>query len=344
MPGSSRSDRSRSWGLPRASCLDANLLFDLAAGRVHGTDRERWVAHLDVCSSCLDFVIMARREDALLFAQRYRRDSVPLGIGASAAVYPAFDVQHQRWVALKLLHPHLCGSPRLERLLEAEQRFMSISHPNVCPVLDGGRVDDQVFLVTELAQHSLAEELARPGVDWTERLGDFAQIVAGTAALHTAGVVHRDLKPENILRMADGRLAVADFGLAVLACEKRVTPWVGTQGYLAPERVLALGATPAADVWSLGAILYQMLFACRPVWSRANVPPSVRASSDTPQLQMLEQLSLQCMSYAASQRPHDASVVAGRFEAIRTRGAASWHAARSVNELGPRARFGPRSR
>jgi serine/threonine protein kinase len=278
------------------------------------------LAHLDLCSICLEGFVLARGDDVALFAGRYRREHQPLGFGTTGAVYRAFDTHEQRWVALKILHPHWCGMDRMAKNFEAQLRLMrGIRHPHVCAVLDGGRSDDQAFLVMELARHSLAEE--RPGrtpLALKARLEDFAQVVQGVAALHAAGIVHRDLKPCNVLRMPDGRLAVADFGLAVdLRRESGATPWVGTLGYLAPERAIALRVTPAADVWSLGVMLYALLFDRAPTWPGTRTRLPLQVPAGPPHLRALERLSHECLCYSVEQRLRDATAVASRIDAIR---------------------------
>ncbi|HEU5083525.1 MAG TPA: PASTA domain-containing protein [Acidimicrobiales bacterium] len=193
---------------------------------------------------------------------RYRL-LAPLGTGASAQVFLADDVTLQRQVAVKMLQPALASDERfLERFRAEAQAVASINHPNVVVVHDSG-VDEVPYLVTEyLAGGSLRGMLAAG-----HRLTPAQALVVGLDACrglahaHGRGLVHRDLKPANILFGDDGRLRIADFGLARALAETGVTDHeghlVGTMRYAAPEQARGERTGPAADVYALALVLIE---------------------------------------------------------------------------------------
>jgi len=193
---------------------------------------------------------------------RYRL-LAPLGAGSSAQVFLAEDVTLQRQVAVKMLQPALAGDSHfLERFRAEAQTVASISHPNVVVVHDSG-VDDVPFLVTEyLAGGSLRGMLAAG-----HRLTPSQALVVGLDACrglvhaHGRGLVHRDLKPANLLFGEDGRLRIADFGLARALAESGITDHeghlVGTVRYAAPEQARGERAGPRADVYALALVLVE---------------------------------------------------------------------------------------
>src|SRR6185437_8259180 len=99
-----------------------------------------------------------------------------------------------------------------------------------------------------------------------ERLADARAIAVGVAAIHAAGIVHRDLSTQNVLRMADGRLVVSDFGLVTDSFDATTSIHGGTVAYMAPEVVRGGRATFASDVWSLGAVIHEVVFGERLQW------------------------------------------------------------------------------
>jgi len=201
----------------------------------------------------------------VLIAQRYRlQDS--LGRGGMGEVWRATDELLGREVAVKLLHPCLAGEAATERFRIEARAAGRVTSPHVVAVHDFGSHDQALFLVMELVDgHSLADELAQIGVMGRDRATDIvAQAAAGLAAAHQRGVVHRDVKPGNLLLTTDATVKIADFGIARLlfdTSEPLTMPGevVGTSYYLAPERALGHPAGPAADVYSLGCVLYQLV-------------------------------------------------------------------------------------
>jgi serine/threonine protein kinase len=179
-----------------------------------------------------------------------------LGRGGMGTVYRAHDPELQRDVALKVLDRGIDPTDTMRREARALAR---LSHPNVVAVHELGTEADQTWLAMELVPgHDLRAHVARENKPtWQEVLGLIVQAGRGLQAAHDAGLVHRDIKPENLLVRDDGRVQVADFGLAQ---GDHATPEVaGTVSYLAPE-VLAFGqSTPQSDQYALAATAWRLL-------------------------------------------------------------------------------------
>jgi serine/threonine-protein kinase len=189
----------------------------------------------------------------------------PLGHGAMATVDLAHDVELDRPVALKRLAENLSRDEDLRRRFVREARLAArLAHPNVVRVFDVGEDDGRPFIAMEYVDgETLAELVGRRGAlspAETAALG--VQACAGLAAAHAAGLVHRDVKPQNLLLSTDGVLKLGDFGIAVGHEGTRLTlagTVLGTAGYLAPEQARGEQVTAAADIYALGAVLYELL-------------------------------------------------------------------------------------
>lgn len=244
-------------------------------------------------------------------AGRYRLGAL-LGAGGMGYVYSAVDEARDQTVALKVLRPELSDTPRWVERMEGEVRMARmIEHPHVCRVLSFGQVDGTCFLTMELATGgSLARELGAPAVPktWEDRLADVSAIVQGLVAVHDAGIVHRDLNPQNILRFSTGRLAIADFGLAVDQ-SARTTAVGGTRNYIAPEILAGGKASFRSDVWQLGVIMHEVLFGCRPDLAAPFVPTD-------PAHQAFHGVCTACLREDPSVRPANARAVASLLPAI----------------------------
>jgi eukaryotic-like serine/threonine-protein kinase len=194
---------------------------------------------------------------------RYRLRAF-LAAGGMGAVWAAEDAVLGRQVAVKLLGEWLAGDPvAAERLRREARAAARLVHPNVARVLDLGEEEGRPYLVMELLEgESLAARIARSGPLAPAEAARIAAAVADALhAAHRAGVVHRDVKPGNVFLTAGGDVKVLDFGIAAAAWEGSLTggELIGTAAYLAPERALGRPATPAADVYALGVVLYEML-------------------------------------------------------------------------------------
>ncbi|MCX4242014.1 serine/threonine protein kinase [Paraliomyxa miuraensis] len=207
-----------------------------------------------------------------------------IGHGGMGVVLEAFDPELDRRVALKLLHPERArGASRL-RLLREAQALARLSHPNVVQVYDVGVSGGLVFMAMELVRgQTISQWLGERTRAWPEIVERFAAAGEGLRAAHAVGLVHRDFKPHNVLLGDDGRVRVADFGLAsaeeatalaepdgpsthsYLATSLTSTGAVlGTPRYMAPEQHAGLEVGPAADQFAFCVALHEALFGVHP--------------------------------------------------------------------------------
>jgi serine/threonine protein kinase len=200
-----------------------------------------------------------------LLAGRYRLER-ELGKGGMGRVLVARDEKLGRRVAVKVVTA--AHDPARVRRFEQEARTAgALEHPHVLAVYDLGDQDGVPFLVTELLEgHTLRTVIDGPRLPYLQVQGLALQLARGLAAAHARGIVHRDLKPENLFLTDDGRLKILDFGLARLSSDDEQGPGLtvtgaifGTPGYLSPEQARGEKAGPPSDVFSAGAILYEML-------------------------------------------------------------------------------------
>jgi serine/threonine-protein kinase len=191
---------------------------------------------------------------------RYRVERV-LGHGGMAVVYLAHDKELRRPVAVKVLAENLAGDESLrERFLREARLAGRLSHPNVVQVYDAGESDGQPFIVMEYVPGRTLSGAGKLSPEEAVQL--ILQACAGLQHAHEAGLVHRDVKPGNFIVREDGVLKVADFGIARAADSTHLTQLgtvLGTAAYLAPEQAAGEEVTVAADIYSLGAVLYELL-------------------------------------------------------------------------------------
>jgi serine/threonine protein kinase len=184
-----------------------------------------------------------------------------LGRGGMAGVYLARDEELHRPVAIKLLAEHLGADETFRARFLREARLAGrLSHPNIVQVYDVGDADGRPFIVMEYVPGRTLADCGTLPPQRVVALG--LQACAGLQQAHDAGLVHRDVKPGNLLLRDDGVLKIADFGIARAAETTRHTQAgtiLGTAAYLAPEQIAGDDATPASDLYSLGAVLYELL-------------------------------------------------------------------------------------
>src|SRR5688500_18480188 len=224
-----------------------------------------------------------------LLGDRYQIER-EIGRGGMATVYLARDVRHRRRVALKLLNAELAESIGAERFLTEIAVTANLQHPNLLPLFDSGEANGQLFYVMPFVPgESLRARLTR------EKLLPVAEAVhiatAVASALdhaHRQGVIHRDLKPENIL-LQEGEPLVADFGIALAvtrASADRITRTglsIGTPQYMSPEQATGDRAIDArTDVYSLAAVLYEMLAGEPPVTGASAQSMIAKLMTETP--------------------------------------------------------------
>lgn len=199
----------------------------------------------------------------------------PLGAGGMGEVYRARDQSLGREVAVKVLPEELASDPERLRRFEQEARAAAaLNHPNILVVYRFGTTETGTpYLITELLQGQTLRERLQQGAIPVRKTVDYgAQISRGLAAAHDRGIIHRDLKPENLFLTREGLVKILDFGLAKLS---RPDPQgsdstvaltsteaglvLGTVGYMSPEQLRGFAADARSDIFSLGAICYEMI-------------------------------------------------------------------------------------
>ena len=197
-----------------------------------------------------------------------------LGAGGMGEVYRARDLKLERDVALKLLPPGVqADRQRLDRFAQEARAAARLSHPNILAVYELAEEGEVVYLASELLEgRTLRQRLSAGSLPWRKAVDYALQLCAGLAAAHERDIVHCDLKPENLFITGEDRIKILDFGLARLTEERpgEPAPTVtltlhsdvairGTLGYLAPEQARRGDVDQRADLFALGAILYEML-------------------------------------------------------------------------------------
>ena len=206
----------------------------------------------------------------------------PLGAGGMGEVYKAKDTRLDRFVAVKVLPEQLTASAdSLARFEREAKAVAALNHPNILGIFDIGKQDRTTYAVMELLEgESLRSRLSQGPLPTRKAAELAAQMAHGLAAAHGKGIIHRDLKPENLWITKEGRLKILDFGLAKqttrlgtgsnsLMPTEAVMPGqghrteegmiLGTVGYMSPEQVRGEGVDARSDLFSFGAVLFEML-------------------------------------------------------------------------------------
>jgi len=286
----------------------------------------------------------------------------PLGAGGMGEVYRARDTRLDRTVAIKILPATFAtDSDRLQRF-EHEARVLStVSHPNLLAIHDVGSQDGVHFLVSEFLEGQTLRQKLNAGLLPQRKVTEYAiEIAKGLAAAHEKGIVHRDLKPDNIFLTKDGRVKILDFGLAKQTAGTAsgenptlthpTTPGtvMGTVGYMSPEQVRGLELDQRSDLFSFGAILYEMVSGKRAFKGDSSVetmnailkeePPELSESS----LKVspgLERIVRHCLEKEPSLRFQSARDLAFDLESLSSATSASSAAIPAARAEGRRSRF-----
>jgi serine/threonine-protein kinase len=192
-----------------------------------------------------------------------------IGHGGMAEVYRAIDLELDRVVALKVLHPFLVGEDGFtDRFAREARTLASLKHPNIVQIYDSGLQDFNSFVVMEYVPGPTLKDRLRELNMRNERISlaevrrIFDALLAALTYAHRAGIVHRDLKPNNVILAADGRVVLTDFGLAKIVGSTIHTAsmaMIGTPAYMAPEQAKGALADPRSDIYALGVILFELL-------------------------------------------------------------------------------------
>ena len=195
------------------------------------------------------------------------------GSGGMGDIYLAEDTRLGRKVIVKALPGHFTKDPARVRRFQLEARAASaLSHPNIITIYEIGEVDQLHYIVFEFIDgETLRQRITTAPLNINEALKIGGKVAAALLAAHDAGIVHRDIKPENIMLRGDGVVKVLDFGLAKLTETTPITSEgptlfetkqgmvMGTAPYMSPEQTRGLTVDPRTDIWSLGAVLYEMV-------------------------------------------------------------------------------------
>jgi eukaryotic-like serine/threonine-protein kinase len=198
-----------------------------------------------------------------------------IGAGGMGEVYRARDTRLNRDVAIKILPASFSADPdRLQRFAQESRAAAALNHPNILSIYDIGEDRGAPYVVSELLEGESLRDRLRSGALSSRKAIDYAQQIAkGLAAAHEKGIVHRDLKPENLFITSDGRAKILDFGLAkfthpetnvsddapTMQVATEAGTVMGTAGYMSPEQVRGKPTDARSDIFSFGAILYEML-------------------------------------------------------------------------------------
>jgi hypothetical protein len=256
--------------------------------------------------------VQARLSAAL--ADRYRVER-ELGAGGMATVYLAFDIKHDRKVAIKVLKPELAAVLGAERFVVEIKTTAALQHPHILPLFDSGTADGFLFYVMPFIEgETLRDKLDREtqfSVDEAVRIT--SQVADALDYAHRHGVIHRDIKPESIL-LHDGRPMVADFGIALAvsaAAGGRMTETglsLGTPHYMSPEQATAeKEITGRSDVYSLASVLYEML---------TGNPPHTGASAQQIIMKIITEQAAAVTQFRKSVPPNVAAAVGKALEKL----------------------------
>ena len=267
----------------------------------------------------------------------------PLGVGGMGEVYKAHDTKLGRDVAIKVLPSHLADHPEALSRFEREARAIAqLSHPNILAIHEFGRDGQTAYAVMELLEgETLRARLEHGALPARKGVELAVQMALGLAAAHEKGIVHRDLKPENVFVTHEGRAKLLDFGLAkggvsILANSGKTltTPpadatgpgvVMGTVGYMSPEQVRGEAADHRSDIFSFGAVLYEMLTGVR-AFARETAAESMTAilKEDPPELATggpasspaLQRIVQHCLEKKPGERFQSARDVAFALQAL----------------------------
>lgn len=257
--------------------------------------------------------------------------------GGMASVYEAIDTRLDRKVAVKIMHPHLAQDEAfVNRFIREAKAAAALSHPNIVAVQDQGWNQNgvpAVFIVMELIEgHTLREYLNERGrFEIKDAMNYLTPILSALAAAHDLGIVHRDMKPENILISKEGRVKIADFGLArgeligsTMTAESSVI--LGSVSYLSPEQVQRGVADSRSDVYAVGIVAFEMLTGEKPFLGETPIQiaymhvnqeiPSLRSKrKEIPEA--LDTLILQATNRDPDKRPRTAGEFLKALESIQ---------------------------
>ncbi|MBO0779555.1 MAG: protein kinase, partial [Ktedonobacteraceae bacterium] len=268
-----------------------------------------------------------------VLGERYQLQD-PIGRGGMATIYRGRDLRMDRTVAIKVLREVYSTDPKFVTRFQREAKAASsLQHPNIVQVFDYGQTDGNYFIVMEMIDGTdLRRYLRSRGILAIDRAMLIARDVAlGLGAAHRRGIVHRDVKPQNVLVGRDGSIKLTDFGIASVykdINDERLTTTgmtLGTVQYYAPEQAQGEIVSPAADVYALGIVMYEMLTGRTPFDGDTPVAVAMQHIQDppTPPSHLnpdippaLEEIILRCLEKVPEMRFRDGSTLAHALETL----------------------------
>jgi serine/threonine protein kinase/Tfp pilus assembly protein PilF len=192
-----------------------------------------------------------------------------LGEGGMGVVYKAKDTKLDRTVALKFLAPHAVGGDEEQnRLIREAKSAAALNHPNICTIHEIDKAEGRTFIVMECVDGKSLKGKIESGPMVVDEAIDIAiQVAGGLGQAHEKGIIHRDIKPANIMVTPTGQVKIMDFGLAkslVGTVLTKTGTTIGTVAYMSPEQARGAEVDVRTDIWSLGAVLYEMVTGQRP--------------------------------------------------------------------------------
>jgi serine/threonine protein kinase/Tol biopolymer transport system component len=283
-----------------------------------------------------------------------------LGAGGMGVVYKAEDLTLGRFVALKFLPPEMTRDPEAKgRFLREARAASQLDHSNICTIHEIGEIEDeQIFIAMAFySGETLKSRIERGPLDVDDALKLAEQIARGLGKAHASGIVHRDIKPANVIVTSDGVAKILDFGLAKLTGATAITRShriLGTLAYMAPEQVRGEEVGPQADLWSLGALLFELLTARRPfagetdqavIYAILNQQPSSLGELRAPVPLELDRIIRKLLRKDPLQRYQTAEEVLAELETLRAPSSGSGksgpRASKPRESLRTGARLGP---
>jgi eukaryotic-like serine/threonine-protein kinase len=217
--------------------------------------------------------------------ERYRLDR-KIGTGGMADVWLADDTELGRKVAIKILHDRFAQDKEfVQRFQREAQSAAGLQHPNVVGVFDRGQFGDTYFIAMEYVDGPSLKDLVKGGMGIQDAIDFTRQILKAARFAHRKGIVHRDLKPQNVLIDDEGRVRVADFGIARAGENSDITATgsvMGTAQYISPEQAQGKPTTPRSDIYSIGVILYEALTGRVPFQGESAVAVALKQVSEAP--------------------------------------------------------------
>ena len=272
-----------------------------------------------------------------LIDDRYQLTAL-LATGGMATIYSAIDTRLDRKVAVKIMHPHLAQDEDfVGRFIREAKAAASLSHPNIVAVQDQGWNQSgvpAVFIVMELVEgHTLRDYIHERGkLTIEDALSFIDPVLSALSAAHAIGIIHRDIKPENILISKEGRVKIADFGLArgnmlgtTMTAESSVI--LGSVSYLSPEQVQRGVADSRSDVYATAIVLFEMITGEKPFAGETPIQIAyMHVNEKIPLLSSkvkgvpaaLDELVAKATSTDPDERPRDAGAFLAELNRVRT--------------------------